>query len=145
MTRLTTYQPTIYRNNIFDLVDSFFNDQRFSDRSANTLSTFTPRVDVIEKNDAYHFHVMVPGIKKEDLKIRIEDGLLRIKGERKEVQEDEGVKIHRIESSYGSFERVFRLPDDVKEENLTAKYEDGVLSIEVAKEEKKVAREIEIL
>lgn len=145
MSRLTHYNPVIYRNNIFDLVDSFFNDHANTQTTLNSEKSFVPRVDVIEQNDAYHFHVMVPGVNKEDIKVKVDDGILRISGERKHITESDDVKLHRIESTYGSFERRFRLPEDANEEGLSASYENGVLSIKVEKQEKKVARDIEIM
>lgn len=145
MTRLTQYNPIIYRNNIFDLVDSFFKEQASTQASIPSEKIFAPRVDVIEQNDAYHFHVMVPGVKKEDISLKVDDGVLRISGERKHITESDDVKLHRIESTYGSFERKFRLPEDANEEGLSASYENGVLSIKVEKQEKKIARDIEIL
>lgn len=145
MTRLTQYNPVIYRNNIFDLVDSFFNDQAKIQTTLDSDKTFIPRVDVIEHSDSYHFHVMVAGVNKEDIKVTVDDGTLRISGERKHITESDDVKLHRIESTYGSFERRFRLPEDANEEGLSATYENGVLTIKVEKQEKRVARDIQIL
>lgn len=145
MTRLTHYTPNGYTNSVVDLVDAFFN-QNFENKVVRSSENkFAPRVDVVEKDNAYHFHVIVPGVKKEELKLKIEDGVLRISGERKSFEESEGTTIHRIESTFGSFERAFRLPKDANAEELTAQYQDGVLTITVQKLEKAIARDIEIL
>lgn len=145
MTRLTTYSPAIYRNNLFDLVDRFFHEQGQTQTTPKQGIDFVPRVDIYEQKDAYHLHVMVPGVAKEDIKISIEGGLLNISGERKRITESDDVKLHRIESAYGKFERNFKLPEGVNEEELTARYENGLLMISLAKADKKVAKEIQIL
>lgn len=145
MTRLTHYSPNHYANSVVDLVDAFFKQNLDNSSIKSSVNKFSPRVDVLEKDNAYHFHVIVPGVKKEELKLKIEDGVLRISGERKSLEESEGTTIHRIESTFGSFERAFRLPKDANNEELTAQYQDGVLTITVQKLEKAIARDIEIL
>lgn len=145
MTRLTHYSPNHYANSVVDLVDAFFKQNLDNSSIKSSVNKFSPRVDVLEKDNAYHFHVIVPGVKKEELKLKIEDGVLRISGERKSLEESEGTTIHRIESTFGSFERAFRLPKDANTEELTAQYQDGVLTITVQKLEKAIARDIEIL
>ena len=74
---------------------------------------WTPSVDVSETDKAYVIKAEIPEVKKEDVKVTIDDGMLTIQGERKMEKEEKGKKFHRIERSYGSFVRSFRLPDGV--------------------------------
>jgi HSP20 family protein len=75
---------------------------------AMTVSDGSPLVDILKQNGEYLLKAEVPEVKKEDLKVRVEDGTLQIVGERKSEKEEKGRKFHRIERSYGSFERVSR-------------------------------------
>jgi len=74
-------------------------------------------------------------MKKEDVKVTVEDGTLRITGERKFEKEEKGTKYHRVERAYGTFERTFMLPEGTKPEKLTADYKDGVLKVHLPKNE----------
>jgi len=150
MTRLNHYNPNQYANSVVNLVDAFFN-QNIENKATTSIDKtsidkkFAPRVDVIENEQEYHFHVIAPGVKKEEIKLTIEDGVLRISGERKSLEESKAVTIHRIESTFGEFERAFRLPKDANAEALGAQYQDGILTITVQKLEKAIARNIKIL
>ncbi|MCS7297888.1 MAG: Hsp20/alpha crystallin family protein [Bacteroidia bacterium] len=115
-------------------------ERMFSETASNftRLETFVPRVDIVERDKAYEIHVAVPGMKKEDFKVELTEGRLTISGERK-FQKEEGDKrtYHRVETQYGSFMRSFLLPDDVKTDAITAEYADGILKVELPKDEKK--------
>lgn len=145
MTRLNHYNPNQYANSVVNLVDAFFNQNIENKATTSIDKKFAPRVDVIENEQEYHFHVIAPGLKKEEIKLTIEDGVLRISGERKSLEESKAVTIHRIESTFGEFERAFRLPKDANAEALGAQYQDGILTITVQKLEKAIARNIKIL
>lgn len=100
------------------------------------ISTFAPFVNTREGDFAYHIDVDLPGIKKEDINIDIKENTLTISGERnikKEVQEKD---YYKVESSFGKFQRIFTLPDDIDFENITALSENGVLEIVIPKIEK---------
>ena len=86
----------------------------------------------------------LPGVKKDEIKVRIENGSLILSGERKFVNEDKKTGYHRIERSYGVFKRLFQLPDSVDAEKVSAAYEDGVLRITLAKKEIAKPRTIDI-
>ena len=83
-------------------------------------------------------------MKKEDINIGIENGALTISGERKNKNEEEGRKYHRVETHYGTFERSFQLPDNVDEDSIEATLSDGILQIDINKKEEKVKKQIEI-
>src|SRR5688572_4702737 len=97
---------------------------------------WAPSVDIAETAEAFEIKAELPDLKKEDVKVTIEEGQLRISGERKQEKEEKGKKFHRIERSYGSFLRSFTLPENVDDARLTAEYKDGVLNVRLPKTEK---------
>jgi len=96
-------------------------------------ATFWPSVDVKENDNAITVHAELPGMKKDDINITVENGQLSISGERSQQKEEENERFHRVERSYGSFRRSFKLPENVKEENIKASYNDGILTVELPK------------
>lgn len=135
MSLIKYYEPNLgFPRSVNWMLDRFFDDTlgRVSD-----LNTFTPHVDVLEDKDKYVLKVTVPGMKKDDFKVEVHNGQLTISGERKldnkQESEKNGVKYHLVESSYGMFNRRFRLPDDVKAEALKATYADGILELALPK------------
>ncbi|MCC2667083.1 MAG: heat-shock protein, partial [Gammaproteobacteria bacterium] len=92
----------------------------------------------------YHIKAELPGIKKEDLKVTFENGLLTIKGERKQEKEEKDKKFHRIERYYGSFARSFSIPDNVDETKLKAEFKEGLLNIYLPKTQKPKSKSTEI-
>jgi len=106
--------------------------------------TFLPAVDVRETPTALVFSAELPGLKKEEVKITLENQVLTLSGERKHESENKDEKVHRVERSYGSFVRSFTLPGNVKASEATAAFENGVLRITVPKVEAPKPRSIEI-
>ena len=92
-----------------------------------------PSVDVAETERAFHIHAELPGVKKEDIKVNVNDGVLTLSGHRKAKLEEKGKKFHRVERSYGSFSRSFALPDNVKPDSVQANFQDGVLEVDLPK------------
>ena len=97
------------------------------------VTEWTPLVDVTEDEKEYVIKTELPEVKKEDVKVTVENGTLRITGERKLEKEEEGKRYHRIERAYGSFERSFMLPEGTQPDKLTADYKDGVLKVHLPK------------
>jgi HSP20 family protein len=95
-----------------------------------------PSVDIAETAEAFEIKAELPDVRKEDVKVSVEDGQLRISGERKQEKEEKGKKFHRVERSYGSFMRSFTLPENVDDSRLTAEYKDGLLNVRLPKTEK---------
>jgi len=97
------------------------------------------KLDLIEEKDRYLVNADMPGFSKDQIKLRIEDGMLTVSGEAKAEKEehDESRKYHRIERSSGGISRSIRLPADIKEEQITATCENGVLQLVLPKEEVK--------
>lgn len=110
---------------------------------------FAPRVDISEDEKNVFLHIELPGIRKEDVKVTInEEKILSIKGEKKQedkVEDNSGDRSYiRVERSFGSFTRTFVLPDTVKADSIVAKFENGVLNLTLEKVEPKKPKEIEI-
>jgi len=121
-----------------------FDDSIFSDGFGLKRNIF-PAVDIKEDDKNYYLHAEVPGIKKEDIKITMnEDNILQIKGEKKYENKNEKDNWIRVERGFGEFSRSFALPEDVKQDNIKAKYKDGILEITLEKKEPSKPKEIEV-
>jgi HSP20 family protein len=108
------------------------------------VADWTPSVDISETENEYQIKAEIPDVKKEDVKVTLEDGVLTIQGERKHEKEERGKKYHRIERSYGSFVRTFSLPDVIDDEKVKAEFKDGVLNLHLPKSEKAKPKAIEV-
>ncbi|WP_168063219.1 Hsp20/alpha crystallin family protein [Candidatus Manganitrophus noduliformans] len=117
---------------------------RINGEEALTSIDWVPEVDIIESEKEYLIKAELPEIKKEDVKVSVEKGVLTIQGERKQEKEEKGKKFHRIERSYGAFERSFTLPDDADQGKVSAEFKDGILSVHLAKSEKAAPKPIEV-
>jgi len=105
------------------------------ERELLTAGEWAPSVDISEDANDYVVHAELPGLKKEDIKVSVENGMLTITGERKFEKEEKNKKYHRIERSYGSFTRSFTLPEAVKADKVCADFKDGVLHVHLPKDE----------
>jgi HSP20 family protein len=94
---------------------------------------WAPRIDVYQKSGALIVKAEVPGMKKEDIKVEMDDGDLVVSGERKSESEVREEDYYRVERAYGSFYRRLQIPFEVKTEQIKANYKDGVLEIEIPK------------
>ena len=113
-------------------------------KEAIVVADWAPSVDVSETDGEYQIKAEIPDVKKEDVKVTLENGVLTIQGERKFEKEEKGKKYHRVERSYGSFVRSFTLPDLVDEANVKAEFKDGVLNLKLPKSEKVKPKAIEV-
>lgn len=108
------------------------------------MTEWAPSVDIIEDDNEYLIKAELPEVKREDVKVTAEEGTLRIFGERKLEKEESGRKYHRMECSYGSFERCFTLPEGTKTDALTAEFKDGVLKVHLPKTEIAKPKSVEV-
>lgn len=134
MTLLKYYNPEFGYSPLNRILDQFASEGTLS-RSASKF--FTPEIDIVETEKTFIIHLSVPGIKKEDIKIELENELLKISGERKNFDTDVSLKFHKLQTSFGRFQESFKLPETVDKESIAAKQEDGILSITIQKIEKK--------
>ena len=105
---------------------------------------WAPRVDIAETENAFEIKAELPEVNKEDVKVSIYNGVLTLRGERKQEKEEHGKKFHRIERKYGSFTRSFTLPDNVDETNIKAAFKDGILNLQIQKTEEAKPKAIEV-
>ena len=115
-----------------------------SGKEVMTVADWTPTVDISETDGEYQIKAEIPDVRIEDVKVKLEDGVLTIQGERKQEKEEKGKRYHRVEWSYGSFVRSFSLPDLVDEEKIKAEFRDGVLNLHLPKSEKAKPKAIEV-
>jgi len=109
-----------------------------------TVSEWTPLVDIIEDEKEYVIKAELPEMKKEDVKVTVENGLLTITGQRKLEKEEKSKRYHRLERSYGSFAHSFSLPDDADCNKVNAEYREGLLRLRVTKSEHARPKQIEV-
>lgn len=98
-----------------------------------TATEWAPLVDVSEDDKEFTVKADLPEVKKEDVHVTLENGSLRITGERKFEKEEKGKRYHRIERSYGKFERSFVLPEGTKTDQIKAEFKDGTLNVHIPK------------
>lgn len=117
-----------------DVFDSFFNSDPFLSKS--TVNR-TPAVNIAENDHEFQIELAVPGLKKEDFKINLEQNQLRVTTEKKEekAEADETKKFNRREYCYSSFTKTFNLPETADQHKIQAEYRDGILYINLAKKE----------
>lgn len=139
LTRYRRPNRNLMSKRFSDVMDEFFNDAVQSQQNS-----FVPSIDISETEDQFLISAELPGMDKEDITINLENSRLSISGEREVQKEEENKKFHRLETSYGSFERSFQLPDNVDEESVSASYDDGILDISIQKSEEEVKKQIEI-
>ena len=108
------------------------------------MADWTPSANISETDTAYLIKAEIPGVNKEDVKVTLQDGMLTIQGERKMEKEEKDKKFHRIERSYGSFVRSFRIPEDADESAVKAEFKDGMLNVTLTKSAKAKPKATEI-
>ena len=113
-------------------------------RTEDSFGAWAPPVDIFERQDHLVIRAEVPGVQKEDMDVRIENGVLTLHGERKQDPEVREENAHRTERTYGSFARSFSLPTTVDASKVSATYKDGVLEVTVPKAEAAKPKMIEI-
>jgi HSP20 family protein len=111
---------------------------------ALTAAEWSPAVDISETDKEYLIKAELPEVKKDDVKVAVQNDILTIQGERKAEKEEKNTKHHRIERSYGYFERSFSLPDDADPAKIDATFKDGVLTVRLAKSEKARPKSVEV-
>jgi HSP20 family protein len=125
-------------------VNSLFRDFDGAGEGPAATASFTPAVDVYEDNQKVVLKLEVPGVEEKDLDVRVENRTLTVKGERKFEKEEKEENFHRIERRYGSFYRSFTLPATVDTETVDAKYNAGVLKLELKKKPEAQPKQIKV-
>ena len=134
LNKVTTWNPLREMDEAQIPLDRFFLDS-FPDRMGSgeipslAVADWSPEVDISEDDQGYLLKADLPEIKKDDVRVTVEDGILSVSGERKCQKEDQKRKFHRIERSFGTFRRSFTLPEDADSTKITAELRDGVLRV----------------
>jgi HSP20 family protein len=109
-----------------------------------TLAEWSPSVDISEDDKEWLIKADLPQVKKEDVKVTVENGVLTVTGERKFEKEEKDKKYHRIERSYGNFFWSFTLPEGAEGAKVSAQFKDGVLEVRLPKNEKAKSKAVEV-
>jgi HSP20 family protein len=126
------------------LFEEFFNDFPFNGSFPSARESWSPAVDILEKDGDLVLRAELPGMTEKQIELKLEGNTLTLKGERKLENEDKKSNYHRVESFYGSFMRTFRLPDTVDMGKISADYKNGVLTITMPQRPEVKPREIAV-
>lgn len=127
-----------------DRLNRMLSDSGSLARSGESYSGWIPPVDIFEKDENLMLRAELPGIKKEDIELRVENGVLTLQGERRREDEVAEGNVHRSERIYGAFTRSFTLPTTVDASRIVANYRDGVLEVTLPKSEASKPKRVEI-
>ena len=147
---IARWTPTgdVVRDRFGSLIEQAFNDMLRpygADAEGVSSRTWIPRVDIREGADGLTLLMDVPGLGKDDLNITLENNVLTVAGERKfEADEKANEQYHRLERQYGAFSRSFTLAPSVRTDKVEATFQDGVLTIQLPKQEESKPRRITI-
>src|SRR5437867_10277801 len=133
MNALTRWNPFKDLDELENRLSTFFGQapvrRQNGEQESLTVAEWVPLVDITEDDKEYLIKAELPEVKKDDVKVTVENGVLSITGERKFEKEEKDKRYHRIERSYGSFLRSFALPDDADDTKVNAEFKDGVLFV----------------
>jgi len=143
---LTRWEPLREMEEFQNRLSTLFGrpQRRGNGREEITLPEWTPLADITEDEKEYLIKAELPEIKKEDVKVTVENGVLTISGERKFEKEEKNKKYHRVERGYGTFMRSFTLPDDADANKIKAEFKNGLLKMHLPKSEHAKPKQIEV-
>ena len=144
MTFVTRWDPFREMTNLQSTLNRILNQENAQGDDLMTSGTFIPPVDIYEDEHSFKLHVEVPGLKESDIDIRLENSTLTLRGERKFETEQKEENFRRVERRYGSFVRSFTLPNTVDAEKVSAQYDNGVLTIQLAKKAEAKPKQIKV-
>ena len=114
-------------------LNRIFADTHTTTQEADGFGAWLPPVDIVEEGDRLVFRAELPGVAREDIDVKVENGTLTLRGEKRQEKETGGESAYRIERLYGAFHRSFTLPTSVDTEKIQARYKDGVLELVLPK------------
>ncbi len=148
---LIRYEPTTFplfreMEDVLDRLNRSFAGLQRNDRGQEllTVADWAPVVDIQETETEYLVKAELPEVKKEDVKVTIEGGILTLRGERRQEKEEKGKKFHRLERAYGTFVRTFAVPPDAEEGKVAADFKDGILRVHLPKADKPRPKTVEV-
>jgi HSP20 family protein len=147
MSQLTMWNPFRELDEVQNRLGGFFGGRfpRFGDGNGGLkLADWSPQVDITEDDKEYLIKADLPEMKKDEIKVNVENGVLTVSGERKTEKEEKNKKFHRIERSYGTFMRSFALPEDADGTKVAAEFKEGVLRVHLPKNPVAKPKSIEV-
>jgi HSP20 family protein len=147
MNALTRWDPFKEMDDMQKRLSSIFGvgpQRPVNGKEEMTVAQWLPLVDITEDDKEYLIKAELPDVRKDDVKVVVENGVLTISGERKVEKDEKNRKYHRIERAYGSFTRSFTVPDDADDTKVGAEFKDGILTVRLAKSEKARPKSIEV-
>lgn len=147
MNTLARWNPLKEIDDLQARLNSFFAPAQVKSddkREPFTVAEWSPLVDISEDESAYVIRAELGDVKKEDVHVKVEGGVLTLHGERKFEKEEKGKRYHRVERSYGSFVRRFGVPEDTDPARTEATFKDGVLEVRLAKSEAAKSKSVEV-
>jgi HSP20 family protein len=149
MNKLVTWNPLREMDEAQNRLNRFFSGgfpNRMGSGEIHSLAVadWSPEVDISEDDRGYLLKADLPEMKKDDVRVTVEDGILNVSGERKTEKEDQKRKFHRVERSYGTFRRSFTLPEDADSTKVTAEFRDGVLKVHLPTTARPRSKAIEV-
>ena len=141
---ITRYSPVRELMTMNDRLNRIFDEAFGGQNGALEHGQWAPAVDLREEENEFILQADMPGMKKEDIDINVENSVLTIQGERRFEAEDRRESYHRVERAYGRFVRSFTLPTRVKADAITASYKDGILEVVIPKAEESKPKKIAI-
>jgi HSP20 family protein len=142
MTLLKRKKNDLFPSLSSDLLEGTFLSPRLFDFDSDLWNggLMGPAANISETNTEYKIDLSVPGLKKDDFKIEVDNGTLTVSCEKEEEKKDDNKKYKRREYSYNSFSRTFQLPENVKDDQINAKYENGLLCLTIPKKETSISK-----
>mgnify|MGYP003574871053 CR=1 FL=1 len=131
---------TTYRHSAPTIWDEFFNDFYHTSKDRE----LTPRAKVTDDSKTLAIKLELPGVNKEDIKVEVENSVLSIVASKKAEKKEEAKNVYFDEITTGEYKRSFKLSDEVEHENVNARYENGILTLELKKKEKAKPRQINV-
>jgi HSP20 family protein len=147
MNTLTRWEPFREMEDLQNRLSTLFGRtpmRQGNGKESITLPEWTPLADITEDDREYVIKAELPELRREDVKVTVENGVLTISGERKFEREEKKKKYHRVERGYGSFVRTFALPEDADAEKVKAQFKQGILEVHLPKNEKAKPKQIEV-
>ncbi|MDR4503747.1 MAG: Hsp20/alpha crystallin family protein [Candidatus Scalindua sp.] len=141
---IVKWDPWQEIEDMFDRYSRAVGMPRGGNQELAPTSDWAPRVDIAETDKEFVIKAEIPEVKKEDVKVTVDNGVLSIRGERKQEKEEKGKKFHRVERRYGSFARSFTLPGNVDTTKIKASFKDGMLNLQIQKTEEVKSKAIHV-
>ncbi len=143
--QLTNWSPFGRLASLKDEIDRLFDAPLAGlARSTQSLSGWSPALDVYEQKDHFTVKTELPGLKREDIEVSMEDGVLSISGERKSEEKSDTAEVRRTERFFGRFQRTVSLPTPVNVAKIEAQYKDGILTVTLPKTEEAKPKRIAV-